>query len=444
MTKKLIVLILAALATTLMLAPPSGGQVLPAPPSLATSKNVKVVGNIPGSYLGMYFQGKHAYATGSAGLTVFDVSRPANPQIVGELALPHFENEDVDVCGDLLVVTNDAINPAAPLYVIDISNPSLPIVAGTVSLSAQGQDVGAGHIANFVTKDCSQLWVDGGTKVEVVDTSDPSNPTSLGAFRSRASEDTGFDVTHDTERDGRGVVWSVGGGGAAGYRLTDNPLKPRLVASTNHQGANPSPYNDFILHNSQRRGNTLLITEEDYIDTDEQQPGSCNGQGKFETWSLKNMKPGGIKPLDTWRTELNGMFTGGSNDSKAPATVNCSSHWFDTQGGIAAVGWYEQGVRFLDTTNPERIRQVGFYLPANGSTWASYWVPNTRSGEIVYTTDAYRGLDILRIDNGGQGSKTRKAPVPAKWLGTEGAASGVAGYRPSDEFGWACPIPTDL
>lgn len=235
-----------------------------------------------------------------------------------------------------------------------------------------------------------------------------------------------------------------GGGGAVERKTEKVSVWARLVASTNHQGTNPSPYNDFILHNSQRRGDTLLITEEDYIDTDEQQPGSCNGQGKFETWSLKSMKPGGIKPLDTWRTELNGMFTGGANDSKAPATVNCSSHWFDTQDGIAAVGWYEQGVRFLDTTNPERIRQVGFYLPANGSTWASYWAPSARSGEIVYTTDAYRGLDVLRIDNGGRGSKTRTAPVPAKWLGTEGAAGGVAGYRPSDEFGWACPIPTDL
>ena len=444
MTKKLIVLILAALASTLMVAPPSGGQVLPAPPALAVSKNVEVVGNIPGSFLGMYFKGTHAYATGPTGLTVFDVSRPANPQIVGELPLAHFENEDVDVCGDLLVITNDAINPAAPLYVIDISNPSVPVVAGTLSLSLQGQDVGAGHIANFVKRDCSQLWVDGGSRIEVVDTSDPSNPKSLGSFRSRASESETFEVTHDAELDARGIVWSVGGGGAAGYRVTADPLKPKLIASTNAQGINPSPYNDFILHNSQRRGDTLLITEEDYIDTDEEQPGSCNGQGKFETWSLKNMTPGGVKPLDTWRTELNGMFTGGSSQSKAPATVNCSSHWFDTKNGIAAVGWYEQGVRFLDTTNPERIRQVGFYLPANGSTWASYWVPNAPSGEIVYTTDAYRGLDILRINNGGRGSTTRTAPVPAKWLGTVGATGSIEGYRPSELFGWSCPIPTDL
>ena len=33
-------------------------------------------------------------------------------------------------------------------------------------------------------------------------------------------------------------------------------------------------------------GKTLLVTEEDYIDTDEVPPGGCRGQGEFETWDL--------------------------------------------------------------------------------------------------------------------------------------------------------------
>ena len=95
------------------------------------------------------------------------------------------------------------------------------------------------------------------------------------------------------------------------------------------------------------------------------------------------------------------MFTGGAVDSKAPVTVNCSSHWFDAKDGVAAVGWYEQGVRFLDYRTPTDIKQVGYYIPANGSTWAAYWSPTDPNGEIVYTADAYRGVDVLRIDGGG-------------------------------------------
>jgi hypothetical protein len=438
-TRRFVALVAAPAALLLLLAAhgPATGQVLPAPPPLAISDNVEVIGNVPGSLFGMHFRGNYGYATGATGLTVFDVSEAANPTIVGKLPLPHFENEDVDACGNTLVIASDAVNPAAPLYVIDISNPALPTVRSVYNLGLEGTGNGAGHIANFVTKDCSLLWVDGGSRVEVVDLSNPSSPRSLGDFSSEASK-SDFNVTHDTELDSKGVLWSVGGGGAAGYRPTSNPLAPKLVAKTGAEASNPSELNDFILHNSQRRGDTLLVTEEDYIDTDEDQPGSCNGQGKFETYRIQ-MAQGKVTNLDTWKTELNGTLTGGSSDSKAPLTVNCSSHWFDEQGGIVAVGWYEQGTRFLDTTDPSRIRQVGYYLPANGSTWAAYWAPNDASGSIVYAIDAYRGLDVLRINNGGRDSSTQRAPIPQRWYAT---GTGIDGYRPSTKFGYLCPIPT--
>jgi len=279
--------------------------------------------------------------------------------------------------------------------------------------------------------------MDGGDHVEVIDLTDPTAPKSLGKFESAASMST-FKVSHDTERDSTGTLWNVGGGGAAGYRLTDDPLAPKLLGTTGAAGVNPSPYNDFILHNSQRRGETLLITEEDYVDQDEVPPGGCRGQGKFETWSLAGLKKGSITPQDTWETELNGMFTGGAVDSKAPVTANCSSHWFDAKQGIAAVGWYEQGVRFLSYQSPTDIKQVGYYIPANGSTWAAYWSPTDPDGEIVYTADAYRGIDVLRIDGGGRKAKKVKAPVPKSWFGSPTSDSSYAEAHPT--FGFACPV----
>jgi hypothetical protein len=66
------------------------------------------------------------------------------------------------------------------------------------------------------------------------------------------------------------------------------------------------------------------VTDEDYIDTDEIPPGGCRGQGKFETWDLSRLNRGTMTPLGTWETELNGMFTGGAVDSKAPVR----NEWF--------------------------------------------------------------------------------------------------------------------
>jgi hypothetical protein len=132
------------------------------------------------------------------------------------------------------------------------------------------------------------------------------------------------------------------------------------------------------------------------------------------------------------------MFTGGAVDSKAPVTVNCSSHWFDARSGVAAVGWYEQGVRFLDYRTPTDIKQVGYYIPANGSTWAAYWSPTDRTGQIVYTADAYRGVDVLRIDNGGLTGKKVAAPVPGSWFGSPTIDS--ATFAPGPTFGFVCPV----
>jgi len=421
-------------------ASPAAGQGLPAEQPLAASPNVHLLGHIPGTAAGMNFKGHYAYVTGWGGVTVLDITQADAPKVAGVLPLPHFENEDVDLCGNTLIVVNDreAKDIGSVMYVIDISQAASPSIAAVLPLGLTGSGRGSGHIANFVKADCTQAWIDGGDHVEVVDLTNPRAPKSLGKFESAASMSDAFKVSHDTELDSTGTVWNVGGGGAAGYALTADPLAPQLLGTTGTAGRNPSPYNDFILHNSQRRGNTLLITEEDYIDTDEVPPGGCRGQGKFETWDVSNLKSGAITPLGTWETELNGMFTGGAADSKAPVTVNCSSHWFDAQRGVAAVGWYEQGVRFLDYRTPTAIAQVGYYIPPNGSTWAAYWSPTDPKGEIVYTADAFRGIDVLRIDGGGLKSKKVKAPVPATWFGSPTFDS--ASFQSHPVFGFMCPI----
>jgi hypothetical protein len=163
------------------------------------------------------------------------------------------------------------------------------------------------------------------------------------------------------------------------------------------------------------------------------------GQGRFETWDVSGLGRGAITPLDTWETELNGMFTSGAVDSKAPVTVNCSSHWFDAKAGVGAVGWYEQGVRFLDYRTPTVLAQVGYYIPANGSTWAAYWSPTDPNGEIVYTADDYRGVDVLRIESGGLTRKKVRAPVRNEWFGSPALDS--ASFQPHPQFGFMCPIP---
>ena len=150
---------------------PAAAQSLPAEPPLATSSNVHFVAHIPGSAAGMNFKDHYAYVSGWAGITVLDIAKADSPQLVGALPLPHFENEDVDLCGNTLLVVNDreAKDLGSVMYVISIANPTHAVVSAILPLGLTGSGRGSGHIANFVKPDCSQAWVDGGDHVEVVD-----------------------------------------------------------------------------------------------------------------------------------------------------------------------------------------------------------------------------------------------------------------------------------
>src|SRR3954449_12298573 len=160
---------LAAAFVVAVVAPPDAGAVTD--PPLASSSNVQLVDHIPGSAAGMNFKGHYAYVTGWTGVTVLDISNPASPTLAGALPLPHFENEDVDLCGNTLIVVNDreVQDLGSILYVVSIANPTTPVVQAVLPLGLTGSGRGSGHIANFVKSGCTQVWVDGGNLVEVVD-----------------------------------------------------------------------------------------------------------------------------------------------------------------------------------------------------------------------------------------------------------------------------------
>jgi hypothetical protein len=417
------------------------GTTLATAPEPLTSPNVDLVTTVPGTFVGMRVVGKRMVATGWDGLTLFDISDPAKPRPTGVLPLAHFENEDVSADERIAVISNDRgyDSKGGLLYVVNITG-AVPVLASTLNLDVDTGERGPGHIANCVgdgPHPCRLLWLTGGNRMWVVDLSNPAFPELLGAFSTPAADgnvsfgtkgtkDTG--LVHDAERDDHGMVWATGSGGVAGYRLTKDPLRPRLVTTSGKKGVDPK-VNDFILHNSRRSGSTLLVTEEDYVDTspDEATPGSCHGQGKFQTWDVsKADRHTPMRLLGQWKTEVTGTpFLSGN---KAPVTANCSSHWFSVRGKTAAVGWYEQGTRLLDVSDPKRITQVGYWLPPNAVTWAAYWVTK----DLVYTADVGRGLDVLRVNGT---SKQVVAPIRASWLGV-GATRSL--QSPSPTWRWVC------
>src|SRR3954453_22980436 len=117
---------------------------------LAASSNVHLLAHIPGTAAGMNFSGHYAYVSGWTGVTILDIAQPASPQVVGVLPLPHFENEDVDLCGNLLLVVNDreAKDLGSIIYVVSIAPPTAPTVLAILPLGLTGNGRGSGHIAH--------------------------------------------------------------------------------------------------------------------------------------------------------------------------------------------------------------------------------------------------------------------------------------------------------
>jgi hypothetical protein len=446
-------LVLLALAAA-VLAAPGGASAAP----LFQSENVQHVGSLPeaAGAIGARFSddGETMYVSAATGLLIYDVSAPAAPRKLSQLALPHFENEDVDlghVGGrDIVVISNDpSFTGVGILYVIDVTDPAAPSVIAAKPTEAPliggaigAEGTGNGHTASCID-DCRWLWTTGTSEgITVYDLSDPAAPRHVGAFTL-----PGEGFSHDVDVDDRGIAWVTGEDGTFGYDVTamTDPVAPPLVYRSDPtivNSGNSGPFSpetandyplDFLHHNSRRIGADLMaITEEDYT-----RPG-CPGQGSLQTWRIG--PDGTLRLLDLFTTELNELaeLKGRSNPYGAPTTVNCSAHWFDEDRGLIAQGWYDQGVRFLDVSDPTDIVQIGYYV-STGTYWAAYFAPADKRGETVYGLDTAGGIDVLHIDRS-KPKKARKMSQAQSETLLSRAATLAGRYTPDARFALACPL----
>ena len=449
-----------ALLAALILGPASPGSGEPARLATEQRAGVEVLANLPEmhSAIAIGFIRDTMFVSTTFGLYSYDVSDPAAPRLVGALPMYLWENEDmaVDAERELVFLSRDsrgftthyvplAAVPLGILHVIDVSDPGRMVQVGSVA-----QPIG--HTASCVDR-CRYVWVagisrgvpgadapaKGGRAVWAVDVRDPANPVTCGPFDDGGSEGSEVNASHDVFEDEAGVAWISGGGGVWGYWTRGRHVDPRDGKVRTATGCDPIPYGggkspasatpSRFMHNAWRnlrmraapdapRGTVLLATEES-ITSD------CATSGRFAAYDLRGSlggrawRRGGeryfMKVLDTWTPE------------GQPGASGCdSAHWFEDRGdGLLAYAFYGQGVRFVDASNPRRLRQVGYYVPELANAWAAYW-----RGDVVYVADYNRGVDVLRV-TAGRGSRTvRAAPVEQ-----------LEAPRGDPAFGFTCRLP---
>jgi len=400
--------------------------------SLTTSDNVVHVHNQPGQVgiSGCFMRTEALFVTsGLDSVKVFDVSNPALPVELGAIYSAQFENEAMS-CGerrtkngikrfaligvDLYQLSEDPSHynvGGNELVVVDVTDPFKPVMKSRLSLTT-----GAHTVACVDEFDCRVAYSSGGGgEFSVVDLRNLAKPKEVDAKPDKdgvqpfASPISG----HKWNFDAAGYGIHTGRDGTAMFDVS-KPREPRLATTTGKAGRGEHPdfpgWNDFIHHNSARpnaqafkkfakpsvrNGNVLLVTEEDYEQTD------CTQAGSFQSWKVKTLTGGksAIVPLD--KVELTDL------DPSAPPVYGfCSAHWFDYhQSGIAAVGFYGGGLQLVDTRNPRKLTSYGRASWGASEVWDAYWVPKydgfgritKKRTHLVYTLDAVRGLDVYNV-----------------------------------------------
>lgn len=411
------------------------------PIPIAASPNVRLVDTFPETLAisGAFAKRTpHFYVSSVDTVSVYDVSDPKNPSLTGTLPNALFENEAMNYgerkANDrleqfvLLGVDGAEWSPTDPSHVgtggevvvVDVSDPTNPHIRSRLTGVPNST-----HTVSCVDDwDCRYAYTAGSAgRFSVIDLRDLDNPKVLRTLTSPAAK-SAFDAGHKWNFDRAGYGFHTGGGGTAVFDVRD-PANPVPVNGTNAQGTYlTTPWNDFIHHNSYRpnaskfsagarpsveKGNVVLVTEEDYENPD------CSTAGSFQSWYLPDLNgsayragnptlepgKGTMRPLDL----LNPVQVG--DGLSAPVGGFCSAHWFDYhQSGIVAIGFYQQGLRFIDVRDAANLSQHGYWTTGLSEVWDAYWVPQRndrgvatgKKTNLVYAVDFIRGLDVLEVD----------------------------------------------
>ncbi len=343
-----------------------------APGAGISSDNVTHVGTIPleaGTVTGARQVGKTLFVGGTRGFSIYDVSDAKAPKFLSTtLSGPRFPNEDVDTNGKILLLSNQDTPVATGLEVWDVRDRKDPTLLGRLQALKD-------HTFSCVL-DCKWAY---GSRGAIVDLRDPTAPNLAGSWGDSPLSD-GFDVTEVAP----GLILTS----TRVIRLLDarkDPANPKTIAVGGTS-------DNRLIHSNRwpRNGKDrfFLVQGETPL-----KPRCDRAAGAFMTWDASDhRKTRSFRMIDEFRV-TNGTYA----DGNPPASVwGCTAMWFQhhptfRNGGLVVSGFFEHGTRFLEVDRRGMISEVGYFMPAGGSTIATYWISDT----VVYAFDLHRGLDIL-------------------------------------------------
>jgi hypothetical protein len=369
-------------------------------PDWVSSDNVEYLGSIKqdvGLTTGAKVVGDRLFVTSGKNLTIYDISKPATPVTLGTLKVNvAWENEEVPTNGKVLAVASDfysampscvtalAVDGCVQLF--DVRDPSNIKEVGSIPV--------ANHTAECVL-DCQWFYGRAGTIIDARGVLDGRAPTIAGNWiEELRAQGVDSKSCHHIREIRPGVLLTACRPFSV---ITVNP-QDAAGASPEHPKVLYTGESDAFVHSARwpRNGRDKLVL----IGGETNFTGQCNGSnGELRTYSAQGVNDGTSKtfagPLDHLQPAGNGTYT----DGKPVANhLGCSVHWFQEHatwhnGGLLALSEYEDGVRFIQVKRDGTMTEQGFFAALGGSSSSSKWAP---SGDVVYSLDYDRGIDIIR------------------------------------------------
>jgi hypothetical protein len=259
-------------------------------------------------------------------------------------------------------------------------------------------EVGSVPVANHTAEcvlDCQWFYGRAGTIVDARGILDGKPPTVVGNWINELkAQGVDSKSCHHIREIRPGVVLTACRPFSV---ITVNP-EDAAGASPEHPKVLYTGESDAFVHSARwprgGKDNLVLIGGETNF------TGQCNGSnGEFRTYSAEAVNDGDSKKFEGPLAKLQPAGNGTYTDGKPVANhLGCSVHWFQEHktfknGGLVALSEYEDGVRFLQVKKDGSITEQGFFAPLGGSSSSPKWAP---SGDVVYSLDYDRGIDIIR------------------------------------------------
>jgi hypothetical protein len=369
-------------------------------PDWVSSDNVEYLGSIKqdvGLTTGAKVVGDRLFVTSGKNLTIYDISTPASPKTLGSLKVNvAWENEEVPTNGKVLAVASDfysvapsclsALRVTGCVQLFDVRNPSDIKEVGSIPV--------ANHTAECVL-DCQYFYGRAGTIIDARGVLDGRPPTIAGNWITELrAQGVDSKSCHHIRELRPGVLMTA----CQPFSVITVNAKDAPGASPEHPKVLYTGESDAFVHSARwpRNGRdkfALIGGETNFT-------GRCDGSnGEFRTYSADAVNKGTSTvfqgPVARLQPAGNGTYT----DGKPPVNhLGCSVHWFQEHssfknGGLVALSEYEDGVRFLQIKRDGKIEEQGFFAALGGSSSSPKWAT---SGDVVYSLDYDRGIDIIR------------------------------------------------